>query len=320
MSVRRRVGFRWENGRGHSHEHPCEIRWSTSPPFSLDPGVVPDEEDWLPLHPERRRQLSNPVILWRGPSGAREGLLLGVRPDLSRRATGSVACVDALRIGADGLAACDDHAGLGVLRPNGEPDVERNSFSIGVDLALGETIPDPEEPRDADAESWIARELDAALLDHLHRESLSFEGIDPDGRCRLESLSDRPPGDFLPFDSAYPRARVDGFRVAGRAYYVDELYCPLPDCPCRDVVIRVYASGGDRSVPEKTGVVRLRPPWTDAEVEPTRSENEAALLAVLERYHDRHPNPERFEERRRRVAVVGALLAERRVPGRNGAE
>ena len=164
----------------------------------------------------------------------------------------------------------------------------------------------------------LAERIDGDLLDSIGRLWYRGKGwTDPEQQTLLAKkakIRGWRPGEMLAWDDVCTGVRQDYYVLEDRLYEAVEMYCPVPDCECGEVVV-AFETRVPRGAPS---------PW-HVSVQHTG----ATKIEPYKKYHDRldqlwaafqkrHPNYRaRFARRYGTMKSIGARIAATHKVGRN---
>jgi len=160
-------------------------------------------------------------------------------------------------------------------------------------------------PRIAD----IARRIDGDLLDALGRLWYRGKGWpDPEQQVLLETTIYRYgslPSDMLAWNDIFEGVRRDLYQLDGHLYKADEMYCPVPDCTCGEILVdfeAILPPGIDspgRVLVQQSGAFELKP----------QKGGKGQLEQLWSAFRQRHPNYlARFARRYPVMKDIGARI------------
>lgn len=169
--------------------------------------------------------------------------------------------------------------------------------SVPLDLAA--------HPRIAD----IVRRIDGDLLDSIGQLWYRSKGqTDPEQEVLLATevrLKGWQRGDMVAWNDVCTGVRQDYYVLDGRLYEADEMYCPMPDCECGEVLI-CFETIMPRGAPTPGQVVVQRSGATEIKPNKTDCNRLAQLWAA---FQQRHPNHlARFARRYFIIKNIGARI------------
>ncbi|MGH8217476.1 MAG: hypothetical protein ACREUT_02730 [Steroidobacteraceae bacterium] len=154
----------------------------------------------------------------------------------------------------------------------------------------------------------IARRIDGEMLDEIGRLWHLGKGrSDPEQRV-LNARKVVPRGwkrgDLLAWDELCAGVRRDLYDLGHHIYEAHELYCPVPECTCGEVVID-FEARSPRGAPHPGGVV-VSSPDAVAKLEPSKL-GQARLEQLWAAFQQRHPRyADRFAKRYATIKIIGA--------------
>ena len=154
----------------------------------------------------------------------------------------------------------------------------------------------------------IARRIDGELLDEIGRLWHVGKGL-PDPEQQVLNAREVVPrgwerGDLLAWDDLCSGVRRDLYVLGHHIYEAHELYCPIPECDCDEVVIDFEARSPRGAT--HPGSIVMSSSGTAARLEPNKR-GQARLEQLWAAFQQRHPHyTARFAGRYAAIKSIGA--------------
>ena len=184
-------------------------------------------------------------------------------------------------------------------------------FHIDIDT-VEISSPIDDEPLDSGAHpriADIAMRIDGDLLESIGQLWYRGKGWpDPEQKVLLAAeivIKGWERGEMLAWNDVCTGVRQDYYVIDGRLYEAAEMYCPVPDCECGEVVIH-FETLRPRGAPSSGNVMVKRS--GEAEIQPNKNGRDR-LEQLWTAFQQRHPNHlARFARRHPIMKNIGARI------------
>jgi hypothetical protein len=276
------------------------------------PAVRVDAKPFL----ERQLPESGPLLFWKdGPAETRDGMVWFVTTCTNPLCS----CRDAIVhiFTTDDRLICVDELDDGLRQHNkpvdGRAPCADKTARIFLDVDSGHVDTDAKDKPDAGLVAWARAQIDAAVLDNLRRR---FAAGKERGSSELV-LDFKPeqwtPGELLPYSLVHTGEEIE-IEHNGRLFFVDDLHCVEPGCPCENVLLTVYAIDDDAAESTVVGAIRLPLDGKKSiEISPEPRGDRELLLKLLDELR-RGESYKALPERRLRMRALAPEIHRRAKP------
>lgn len=157
----------------------------------------------------------------------------------------------------------------------------------------------------------VAARIDGEVLESIGRLFFRGKGRPEPGwtvqHAKEITISDWRPGDMLAWSDTRMDVRKDYYPLDEHIYEADEMYCPLPECECGEVVV-CFVLSDFPSGESSPGHVLVKPSGAP-DMRPSHAYDLDRLTRLWAAFTRRHPRyPARFARRNPLVKAVGAKI------------